>query len=51
MKETAVIDVRIGLPRQGAKPGGMPDQRLVDPLPERLRPHEGLVIEAGPEEG
>ena len=30
-----------------AQPGGAADQRLVHPLPERGRPHEGLVVEAG----
>ena len=45
-----VIGVRIGLPRRPAQPGGPPDQRFVYLLPERRRPHEGLVVEARPEQ-
>ena len=33
-----------------AEPGGAADQRLVELLPQRRRPHEGLVVEAGLDE-
>ena len=34
-----------GAPDSAPEPGRAADQRLVDPLPERRRPHEGLVVE------
>ena len=51
MAESAVIDIRIILAGQRAQSGGAPDDRLIDTFPERLRPHEGLVIEAGAKKG
>ena len=50
MQEPLVVAVRIGLAGQAAETGSGADGRLVDPLPEGFRPHEGLVIEAGREE-
>ena len=50
MQEPLVVAVRVGLAGQAAETGGGADGRLVDPLPEGFRPHEGLVIEAGREE-
>jgi len=44
------IAVGVGLLRRVAEAGGGADHRLVDPFPGRLRPHEGLVVEAGREE-
>ncbi len=46
-----LVVVRVGLARGAAEPGGAPDRRLVELLPERGRPHESLVVEAGAEEG
>ena len=51
MQEPLVVAVRVGLAGQAAEPGGRPDGRLIDLLPEGFRPHEGLVIEAGRQEG
>ena len=42
-----VIDPRIGMTRQSTQTGRPSDQRLIDPLPKRLRPHEGLVVKPG----
>ena len=47
----AGIVVGVVLGRRDAETGGGADQRLVDVLPGLLRPHEGLVVEAGGEEG
>ena len=41
------VVVGIFLPRQGAKPGGAADQRLVQFFPGFGRPHERLVVEPG----
>ena len=49
MPESAVIEIGVILAGQRAKAGGAPDDRLVDPLPERSWPHEGLVVETGPQ--
>ena len=51
MTEPAVIDIRVILARQCAKPGGAPDNRLIDAFPEGFRPHEGLVVEPSAKEG
>ncbi len=45
----ALVAVGVGLRRRGAEPGGAADDPLIDRLPERGRPHEGLVVEAGRE--
>src|SRR3546814_956980 len=44
------VGVGVGLAARPAQPGGPPDRRLVEPLPERGGPHEGLVVEAGDDE-
>ena len=41
------VAVGIRLLRRDAEPGRGADDRLVEPLPRRLRPHEGLVVEPG----
>src|SRR6185437_16925261 len=46
-----LVPVRIGIDAGTAQPRGPPDGRLVDSLPESGRPHEGLVVEAGDENG
>lgn len=51
MRVAAGIVIRIRFLRGDAETGGTADDRLVDMLPCRLRPHEGLVVEAGREEG
>ena len=51
MQEALVVAVRISRAGHAAEPGRGPDCRLVDLLPEGLRPHEGLVVEAGRQEG
>ncbi len=51
MGVAAGIVIRILLLRRNAKTGGAADEGLVDRMPEGLRPHEGLVVEAGGEEG
>ena len=45
-----VVAIGIGLQRRFAQARGAPDQALVDPGPERGRPFEGLVVEAGRED-
>ncbi|MPM07842.1 hypothetical protein SDC9_54151 [bioreactor metagenome] len=50
MQEALVIGIRVGKHRQAAKPRRAPDRGLVELLPERLRPHEGLVVEPRREE-
>ena len=50
MGEARRIVVGIGLVRRDAEAGRRADVRLVERLPGRLRPHEGLVVEAGREE-
>ena len=45
-----LVFVRVGKLRGGAQARRAADQRLVDLLPEALRPHEGLVVEAGDED-
>ncbi len=47
MRVLLVITIRIGPFRRLAETGRLADSRLVDVVPERLRPHEGLVVEAG----
>src|SRR4051794_41529736 len=44
-----LVRVRIGLRTCAAKTGSMPDRWFVQLLPERRRPHEGFVVEAGNE--
>ena len=41
------VVVGVGLCSGAAQTGGRADEGLVDALPERGRPHEGLVVEAG----
>ena len=45
-----LVLVRIRQLGRGAEAGGAADERLVDLLPEALRPHEGLVVEARDED-
>ncbi len=45
-----VVLVLVGLARQRPEPGRTPDERLVHLLPEHPGPHEGLVVEARPQE-
>ena len=47
MQERLLVGVRVGGAGGAPEPGGAADQRLVDLFPERGRPHEGLVVEAG----
>ncbi len=51
MQERLLVSVRIVPAGCTPEPGRTPDQRLVDLLPERGRPHEGLVVEAGRQHG
>ena len=44
------VAVRIRHARRLAETGGSTDHRLVDLVPEALRPHEGLVVEARDED-
>ena len=46
MRVTARITIRIGPRRCASKPCHRSDTRLIDAAPRRLRPHEGLVVEA-----
>jgi hypothetical protein len=48
--EAAGVGVGIGPRGRGTEPGRAADERLVDLVPEGLRPHEGLVVEAGREQ-
>ena len=41
------VSIRVRTLGGAAEAGGPADQRLVDLLPERCRPHEGLVVEPG----
>ena len=50
MRIGLLVLVGIGLLGRAAQPCRAADQRLVDLLPEALRPHEGLVVEAGDED-
>ena len=50
MGEAAGVGVGIGGARRLAQAGGAADERLVDLVPEALRPHEGLIVEAGREQ-
>ncbi len=45
-----LVGVGVAAARRLAEPGGPADERLVDGLPERPGPHEGLVVETGGEE-
>src|SRR3974390_3454087 len=45
-----LVVVRIGCRSGAAEPGGAADGGLVELFPERRRPHEGLVVEAGRDE-
>ena len=47
VQEGLLVGVGVALAGGAPEPGGAADQRLVDLLPERRRPHEGLVVEAG----
>ena len=47
MEEPLVVEVRVWLSRKAAEARRAPDRRLIELLPERPRPHEGLVVEAG----
>src|SRR5205085_3845270 len=42
-----LVSIGIGDARGAAEAGGTSDQRFVEGFPERRRPHEGLVVEAG----
>src|SRR5262245_47675040 len=50
MRMHMLVSVGIGAFRRLAEAGRTPDQRLIDMFPERLRPHEGLVIESARDE-
>ena len=50
MGEAAGVAVGVGLGGRDPEAGGVADHRLVDPVPEGARPHEGLVVEAGREQ-
>ena len=45
------VVIRVGAPAARPEPRGAADQGLIDLLPKSGRPHEGLVVEAGREEG
>ena len=51
MRECFLVFVGIAARRCAPETGGAADRRLVDLLPETRRPHEGLVVEPGREEG
>ena len=44
-----LVGIGIGQAARRAEARGVADERLVDLFPERRRPHEGLVVEAGSE--
>ena len=44
-----LVMVRILVGRGSAEPRGAPDEGLVEPFPKARRPHEGLVVEPGPQ--
>jgi hypothetical protein len=44
------VAVRVRVLRRDAEAGGGADDRLIDPVPEGARPHEGLVVEARDED-
>ena len=44
-RKSLLVIALVMLARQPPKPRRPPDQRLIQPLPERARPHEGLVVE------
>ena len=46
-----VVAIWVGVERRFAEAGGATDHMLVNPGPERGRPFEGLVVEAGREQG
>src|SRR5579863_2726065 len=41
-----LVAIGIGIAARPSEPGSAPDDRLIDFLPERGRPHERLVVEA-----
>ncbi len=45
-----LVSIRIGRHAGASEAGGAADKGLVEFLPERRRPHEGLVVEAGHEQ-
>ena len=47
VQESVIVHIRVRLHGKPAQTCGGADQRFVEPLPERLWPHEGLVVEAG----
>ena len=47
---TAGIMIRVRFRRRDAEAGGAADEGLIDAVPGLLRPHEGLVVEAGGKE-
>src|ERR1700728_1710336 len=49
-RERFLVAVGIRLARQTPETRGAADQRLVEPLPQARRPHEGLVVEARTDE-
>src|ERR1700730_8482937 len=51
MRECFLVFVRIAARRCAPETGGAADRRFVNLLPETRRPHEGLVVESGREEG
>ena len=50
VQESVIVNIRVRLHGKPAQACGGTDQRFVEPLPKRLRPHEGLVVEAGRKE-
>ena len=51
VQESVIVNIRVRLHGKPTQACGGADQRFVEPLPKRLRPHEGLVVEAGRKEG
>src|SRR4029079_16348540 len=51
MRERLFVFVGVVTFRRASETGGAADRWLVDLLPEARRPHEGLVVEAGRDEG
>src|SRR4029077_2709203 len=51
VRECFLVFVGIAARRCAPETGGAADRRLVDLPPETRRPHEGLVVEPGREEG
>src|SRR5579863_217315 len=51
VSEAVRVAIGICMLRRAAESRSSTDPRLVEPMPRTARPHEGLVVEAGRDEG